>query len=145
MPSTEIDFTPAKDALDNSEVFESDGRCIVSSSQGLLLLDIQGELSLPEEESPVATPTGCEYISVDKIYKAVKFGHLEFDEINKLRVTLIIGKSQRLLGKIEDLPKPMGVLRVPVSKQDEQNTESVEILDVIYKKLLFDLRPLPIM
>lgn len=145
MPSTEIDFTPAKDALDNSEEFESDGRCIVSSSQGLLLLDIQGELSLPEEEYPVATPTGCEYISVDKIYKAVKFGHLEFDEINKLRVTLIIGKSQRLLGKIEDLPKPMGVLRVPVSKQDEQNTESVEILDVIYKKLLFDMRPLPIM
>ncbi|QWW25899.1 hypothetical protein CA7LBN_004803 [Candidozyma auris] len=128
MPSTEIDFTPAKDALDNSEVFESDGRCIVSSSQGLLLLDIQGELSLPEEE-----------------YPAVKFGHLEFDEINKSRVTLIIGKSQRLLGKIEDLPKPMGVLRVPVSKQDEQNTESVEILDVIYKKLLFDMRPLPIM
>lgn len=145
MPSTHIDYALGRKAIQASkDSFHADGSCVVSSSVGLFLLDIQGELSLPFEPSSDSSMVNSTKVTVDEIYKAIKFGKLILDRDNLLRATLFIGKSQRLLGKIENLPKPVGVLVVP-SNSEMNLSQPVKLIDIVYKKLIFDERPLPIM
>lgn len=141
MPATRIDCTVGREAL-NTAKYEAKptSSCVISSSMGLLLLDIQGELNLPSKDE---TSDKHDMAIIDQIHDAVKFGRLIFDDASLQRVTLFIGNSQRLLGKIEDLPKPVGVLRV--STTAESASDDVKLIDVVHKKLTFNQRPLPIM
>lgn len=144
MPTTDIDYRDIHDLLNASETPETQGNCVVSTPFGLSILEIQGELNLPS--APPLNPEGVdpEYLSnfakVDDIYNAVKFGQMEFDESNPSKVVLYIGKSQRLLGTVETLREPLGVLRVSTG-EDRQ----MKFMDVVHKKIIFKQRPLPIM
>lgn len=133
MPTTEISYSgclvPGRSEKNS---------CIVSSHQGLLIIEIQGELNVPQHESADGE---AEFISVDSIYEAVKYGKLTFSEKDSSKVTLYIGKSQRLLGSVVKLEKPLGILRV----LSAENNNEVQMVDIIEKKLLFKERPLPIM
>lgn len=143
MPATIIDYEAGRNALlaNDKPASEELTSCVVSSSEGLLLLDIQGELNLPMEHD---LESGKHDVAlVDKIHHAIKFGKILFENDGLRRVTLFIGESQRLLGKIDDLPKPVGVLRVP--NTDTESSNKIKLIDVVYKKVTFDQRPLPIM
>lgn len=118
MPSTPVAVGGAHAAL-NAAPQHGPGMHTVSTPFGLLLLEIQGELNVPDAQ------------------EAIQFGRLQFDERDEKKVVLFIGTSQRLLGTVEPLPKPLGLLK--------QENGRMELVDVIHKRLLFKQRPLPIM
>lgn len=144
MPTTDIDYKDIHDLLNASDSPEIQGNCVVSTPFGLSILEIQGELNLPS--APPLNPAGVDpeylgnFAKVDDIYDAVKFGQMEFDESNPSKVVLYIGKSQRLLGTVETLREPLGVLRVSTREDKLMN-----FMDVVHKKIIFKQRPLPIM
>ena len=152
MPTARIDYSIAQRILkgeySNSEFPGSPEDNIISTPFGLSLLEIQGDLNLP-----IQAPTGVtevdlhsetiqNFIKVDEIYDAVKCGHLQFDPLDPSRVTLFIGKSQRLLGSVVKIDPPLAVLRIPLKDGEEKN---MDIVDIVSKKLIFKQRPLPIM
>lgn len=147
MPTTHVDYSEASDTLNASQNPSVPGNCFVSTPFGLSILEIQGELNLPS--APPTNPAGVDpeylgnFAKVDDIYDAVKFGRMEFDESNPSRVVLYIGKSQRLLGSVETLREPLGVLKVSTVANKDDN--SMKFMDVIHKKIIFKQRPLPIM
>lgn len=114
----------------------SPNSCIISSSKGNLIIEIQGELLVPHHRTEDA-----EFISVDAFHDAVKFGKLVFNEKDQNKVTLFVGNSQRLLGSVVSLEKPLAILKVPSTEE----SQSVDMVDIIDKKILFKERPLPIM
>lgn len=82
-----------------------------------------------------------------------------FDEKDNSKVTLYIGKSQRLLGNVVKLSTPLAVLRIPLKNEDEmmvdsnndnvnkfkQEEELIKLVDIVKAKVIFKQRPLPIM
>lgn len=148
MPTTDIDYTEAHDALNLPSQQLSANSCVVSTPFGLSIVEIQGELNIPTNAPQDTEGLDPEYVSnfarVDDIYEAVRFGKMDIDEKNPAKVVLFVGKSQRLLGSVESLPTPLGVLRVPVGENTE-GEKGIQIIDVIHKKIIFKQRPLPIM
>lgn len=146
MPSTPIDYKDIHRALNSNSLTTNSNGCIISTPFGLSLLEIQGELNLPESAPTETEGLDPDYVrnfaKVDDIYEAVKFGRLEFDEKDPQKAVLFIGKSQRLLGSVVTLKDPLGVLRVPTGDYPTQN---MKFVDLVYKKIIFKQRPLPIM
>ncbi|SGZ57260.1 CIC11C00000004303 [Sungouiella intermedia] len=144
MPTTNIDYTEITQALNTPKDSYVPGDCIISTPFGLLVLEIQGELNLPLSAPQDPASVDPEYLAnfatVDDVYHAVKFGRMEFDAKDPSKVVLFIGNSQRLIGSVEKLREPLGVLRV--STNDDQ---SMKFMDIIEKKVIFKQRPLPIM
>lgn len=130
MPTTNINYTKVHAALNSPETPP-----LISTPYGHLILEIQGELNLPTSRPADAS----DFVKVDDIYEAVRFGKLLFDDHDLSKVTLLIGKSQRLLGNMVELRPPLGVLRVPKDKLE------VQMVDIVRKKIIFKQRPLPIM
>ena len=170
MPTATIDCTPIcpNNTIEAEEGLlprGNDSLSTVMTPHGLAVLEIQGELNLPDHRPVGTTQTpqtnDSPYITVDDIYDAVKFGHLEFDKKDESKVTLFIGKSQRLIGNIVKLDTPLGLLKIPLSGangmnlEDDQNdkdkddasesTEKVQMIDIVKAKMIFKHRPLPIM
>lgn len=148
MPTTDIDYSELSEALNNTESSYVPDSCFISTPFGLLILEIQGELNLPTSAPLDSTGLDPEYIEnfalVDDIYHAVRFGRMEFDSADPSKVVLFIGKSQRLLGSIEKLREPLGILRVSTDAESNEG-KSMKFMDIIQKKIIFKQRPLPIM
>ncbi|KAG7884710.1 hypothetical protein KL938_001837 [Ogataea parapolymorpha] len=122
---------------------------IVCTKWGSMLLEIQGELNLPpnkpeglnEQEEKLFTKFVYPDLVADNerlVRDAVKFGRLEIEKDMK-RATLYISTSQRLVGTVETIDPPLGLL-----KTDIDESGKCEFVDVIRKKVVFKLRPLPI-
>ena len=162
MPTATIDCSSAQDILNNTSTNDND---LIFTPYGLMLLEIQGELNLPNE-FPQGQPKTDEdhkylnnFITINEIQHAVKFGNLVFDEKDNSKVTLYIGKSQRLLGNVVKLSTPLAVLRIPLKNEDEmmvdsnndnvnkfkQEEELIKLVDIVKAKVIFKQRPLPIM
>lgn len=144
MPTTHIDYSKAHEILNLKHSALPDGACIISTPFGLCIIEIQGELNVPllPPSSEGIDPEFLElFAKVNNMEIAVKFGALEFDERDPSKVVMFVGKSQRLLGTVETLREPLGVLKVP----NEKVNDSMEIVDIIKKKIIFRQRPLPIM
>lgn len=134
---------------------------LITTPYGLALLEIQGELNLPhtkpdiplDELLPQDQEKMKNFVKVDDIYDAVKFGHLQFDDKDQLKVTLFIGKSQRLIGNVVKLDVPLGVLKVPLKQKSVEDSDNVDMdqdheiqmIDIVRAKMIFKQRPLPIM
>lgn len=181
MPSIPISFDSAINALNTPqrEKSTSDYSTIVSTPLGLTLIEIQGELSIPREKpiglneseqklfDTIALPEiftnninnnkdGIDNNDHDDYLDVVKFGKLEIDESMK-KATLFISTTQRLIGTIEKIDPPLGLLKIdhentPSSGGNITNdttntttTKSCQMLDVIETKIIFKNRPLPIM
>lgn len=162
MPTATIDCSSAQDILNNPSTNDYD---LIFTPYGLMLLEIQGELNLPNEfpQGQPKTDEDHEYlnnfITINEIQHAVKFGNLVFDEKDNSKVTLYIGKSQRLLGNVVKLSTPLAVLRIPLKNEDEmtvdsnndnvnkfkQEEELIKLVDIVKAKVIFKQRPLPIM
>lgn len=149
MPTAHIDYSVAHGILNGENSANSaEPDDIISTPFGLSLLEIQGDLNLPAQAPTDVTDVDMHtesiqnFIKVDEIYDAVKCGKLEFDPLDTSKVTLYIGNSQRLLGSLVKIDPPLAVLRIPL--KDGQET-SMDIVDIVSKKLIFKQRPLPIM
>lgn len=149
MPTTNIDYAGAHTALAEEQPNTINSMpnqpCMVSTPFGLSILEIQGELNIPRQAPPADIEVDSEYrasfAKVDEIYDAVRFGRMLFDANDPNKVVLYVGKSQRLLGAVETLREPLGVLRVSRNAEEKE----IKIVDVIKKKILFKHRPLPVM
>ena len=160
MPVLDIDVSPAVRSL--STTLSSSSSSLLTTPRGLLLVEIQGDLSLPtvSNESPLfgetSIPNVLEKLHVDAngvdsstidnnitsndttntTLEIVKIGKLEID-FNSNKATLYISTSQRLLGTIETLDPPLALLKTTDS--------AAELSDVITQRIIFKQRPLPIM
>lgn len=160
MPVLDIDVSPAVRSL--STTLSSSSSSLLTTPRGLLLVEIQGDLSLPtvSNESPLfgetSIPNVLEKLHVDAngvdsstidntitsndttntTLETVKIGKLEIDS-NSNKATLYISTSQRLLGTIETLDPPLALLKTTDS--------AAELSDVITQRIIFKQRPLPIM
>ncbi|KAK6456820.1 chromosome transmission fidelity protein 8 [Scheffersomyces xylosifermentans] len=153
MPTAHIDYSDVHRQLnlevDNKREATSDD--IISTPSGLSIIEIQGELNFPRDVPLNVTidESNAEYIqnfvTVNDIRHAVKFGRLQFDEKDAKKVILFIGKSQRLLGTMVDLETPLAVLKIPVKKNDDTTEDTISMIDIISKKIIFKQRPLPVM
>lgn len=103
---------------------------VVMTPLGNAILEIQGDLELPSSHSED---------------ESVRFGLLDIQENKEdpimSKVTLFVGKKQRLLGKVVSLETPLGLLHFHA----ESNQRKVKLEDIIRYKILFQDRPLPIM
>lgn len=136
MPYKEIDYSGAKKSLSNSD----GSPLVVSTPNGNVMLEIQGELILPSAKPQGLTPEEeSKYVAIDGVNHAVKIGRLE---LNGNKATLFIGTSQRLLGDVKKLNPPIGVLRLP---NDAEDDAKIKMVDIIKHKIIFTGRPLPIM
>lgn len=137
---------------------------IISTSLGLTLIEIQGDLIIPknkpnglnsEEEKlfqKVKIPEIFE--SKDESIDIVKFGRVEIDP-NFKKATLFISSTQRLIGTVENIDPPLGILKVvhndrkggdiPKNNDNINNNSDCEMIDIINTKIIFKQRPLPIM
>lgn len=127
MPCIDIDFTRLNEPIETKD--------------GLIILEIQGELNLPSARSDndLYVQDGC--------HDAIRFGILE---LQGKEAVLYVGKSQRLLGKVVTLDPPLGLLKFPkqdpsLEDESDDNSQKVVLTDIIEKKIVFSHRPLPIM
>ncbi|GMM46720.1 Ctf8 protein [Pichia kluyveri] len=165
MPVLDIDVSPAVRSL--STTLSSSSSSLLTTPRGLLLVEIQGDLSLPtvSNESPLfgetSIPNVLEKLHVDAngvdsstidnnnnnyitTSNDTTNTTLEIVKIGKLEIdsnsnkaTLYISTSQRLLGTIETLDPPLALLKTTDS--------AAELSDVITQRIIFKQRPLPIM
>jgi chromosome transmission fidelity protein 8 len=132
MPFKEIDYTSAHESLKEPS--------IITTVLGNAILEIQGELILPDEKPAGLTPEEDEkYSQLEGSEWAVKFGKLELED---KKATLFIGTTQRLLGEVKKLDPPLAILKFPNVPDTD---DPIEMIDVIKYKIIFAGRPLPIM
>ncbi|KAG0682816.1 hypothetical protein C6P40_000958 [Pichia californica] len=158
MPSYDISFESAINSLHTKpkEKTLSDYSSIISTSLGLTIIEIQGDLSLPKDK-----PSGLNEKEIQLFNQfnlpsflsdsndpvdMVKFGRLEIDDSLK-RATLFISTTQRLIGSIEKIDPPLGLLKVSSSNDLDHNKseKNCQMIDIINTKIIFKNRPLPIM
>lgn len=61
------------------------------------------------------------------------------------RAYLYVGRHQRLTGEVKKLVNPMAVIRKRIGDRiDDRGNEELEILEVVYYKVLFSSRPEPV-
>lgn len=168
MPTAKIDSSAVHQLLSHEKSNDKSSSAtpnLITTPYGLALLEIQGELNLPHTKPdipldqllPLDQEKMKNFVTVDDIYDAVKFGHLQFDSKDELKVTLFIGKSQRLIGNVVKLDIPLGVLKIPVKKEvpsgdgdadmdmDGDVDQNIQMIDIVRAKMIFKQRPLPIM
>ncbi|CDK28962.1 unnamed protein product [Kuraishia capsulata CBS 1993] len=153
MPSRSIEYDEVTESIPFGDLVE--GGPVISTSSGLMILEIQGDLNLPQRIPDKLTETESEMYVQDESslgintadelgssgsHTAVKFGKLDIDG---KRATLYIGSSQRLVGTIEKIDPPLGLMRI-LSESSTEETP-IQVLDVIRQKAIFRSRPLPIM
>ncbi len=124
---------------------------LLQTPSGLAILELQGTINMPSMSSEVTTESTNPTTTV---------GRLVFPDYNPndptgstswmKRVHLYVGRHQRLTGEVKKLLNPLGVIRRKPSDADadadamESSTEELEIMEIIYYKLLFSSRPEPV-
>jgi chromosome transmission fidelity protein 8 len=125
---------------------------ILHTPSGLALIEIQGKIHVgtqPLIQSALDLQVVSEEDSRDELVdssKHRKLGTLEFSDNGK-DVNLIIGKHQRLRGKISELKTPLAVLKMDElthSSPLKNDIKTIPILEVIKYKILFNTRPEPV-
>ncbi|KAL8648581.1 MAG: hypothetical protein Q9226_005933, partial [Calogaya cf. arnoldii] len=128
---------------------------LLQTPSGLAILELQGTINIPSINNDITT---IDENSEDSHPTSTKVGRLVFPDYNPddpsstawmKRVHLYIGRHQRLTGEVKKLATPLGVLRrKPVEDDDDSmtdtsNIEELEIMEIIYYKVLFSTRPEP--
>ncbi|KAL8777566.1 MAG: hypothetical protein Q9213_007802 [Squamulea squamosa] len=121
---------------------------LLQTPSGLAILELQGTINIPSTttESTEASDTSS---------TATTVGRLVFPDYDPndptgstswmKRVHLYVGRHQRLTGEVKKLTNPLGVIRRKplVEGAMESSTEQLEIMEIIYYKVLFSNRPEP--
>ncbi|CAK7216817.1 hypothetical protein SBRCBS47491_002956 [Sporothrix bragantina] len=120
---------------------------LLQTPAGLALLELQGTINLPE--APLGNDDDDDNITdAAKPELTVPIGRLNFPDYDPIagaestgwmrRVHLYVGQHQRLTGEVKKLPRPLAVVR-----RKGTNETDLEVVEVIYYKLLFSQRPEP--
>ncbi|KAG7729126.1 hypothetical protein KL933_001352 [Ogataea haglerorum] len=127
MPSRRVSTEKASDSVKApTQPVPDDLPSIVCTKWGSMLLEIQGELNLPpskpqglnEQEEKLFTKFAYPDLVADSellVRDAVKFGRLEIERDMK-RATLYVSTSQRLVGTVETIDPPLGLLKTDVDE-----------------------------
>ncbi|KAH3679041.1 hypothetical protein WICMUC_001236 [Wickerhamomyces mucosus] len=138
MPYKQIEYSQISQSTSNESPI------IFTTELGNTILEIQGDLILPEFEPSILDDDpeiANKYLKISN-RTFIKIGKLEIDEISK-KATLYIGTSQRLLGDIKSINPPLALLKFPNDKGETD--QNIKLIDVIKNKIIFSGRPLPIM
>lgn len=127
---------------------------LLQTPSGLAILEIQGTINTPtlSSEDPPSASSACAATPVGRLV----FPH--YSDANSRpawmkTVHLYIGRHQRLTGEVKKLAKPLAVIRRrEFTKEarredaggDDGQGEELEIVDLVYYKLLFSSRPEPV-
>ena len=120
---------------------------LLQTPSGLAILEIQGTINLPGP-APEADQDSSKST-------AVSVGRLVFPDYDSDDLTgnttwmkhvhLYVGRHQRLTGEVKKLPNPIAVIRrKPAEFGEDSDEEQLQIVEIIYYKLLFSSRPEPV-
>lgn len=123
---------------------------LLRTPSGLSLLEIQGTI-----HTPTLQPEGCTTaLSVDNC-TVMPVGRLVFPNYTEATsekgvwmktVHLYVGLHQRLTGEVKKLARPLAVMRrrAEDAKTEAAGGDELEIVDVVYYKMIFSSRPEPV-
>ncbi|KAL4941239.1 hypothetical protein BDV06DRAFT_212837 [Aspergillus oleicola] len=132
---------------------------LLQTPSGLALLELQGTINLPEQTksqgptetgdlnpSQAATATTYETPVGKLLFPDYSAQNGKDDTVWMKRVYLYVGRYQRMTGEVKKLPKPLAIIQ---RRQDEdgarkEETEELEIVEVVKYKLVFKNRPEPV-
>ncbi|KAL9101052.1 MAG: hypothetical protein Q9163_003644 [Psora crenata] len=120
---------------------------LLQTPSGLAILEIQGTINLPAPlPGTTSTPVG-----------RLVFPHYDANDPSTANtawqktVHLYVGKHQRLTGEVKKLPKAIAVMRkrergstAEALENEEKEQDELEIVDIVYYKVLFSSRPEPV-
>jgi len=139
MPTVPIHLSPAKPINPPHNPLPQ----LLQTPTGLAILEIQGTINLPLPlPSESTTPVG-----------RLVFPLYDSNDITESKawmktVHLYVGKYQRLTGEVKKLAKPVAVLRKREAPRNATEMEEVkdelEIVEIVYWKVLFSSRPEPV-
>ncbi|GMM35944.1 Ctf8 protein [Saccharomycopsis crataegensis] len=122
--------------------------------EGLVMIELQGTINKPTKVPAHYDEDKEDFIKTKSGHDAVKIGKLRYDfnDPSAKKVELLIGTSQKLIGSIKKLDKPMGILQFPkmdnhsnISDRQYLKTQQVQVVEIIRHKLVFTNRPVPLM
>jgi chromosome transmission fidelity protein 8 len=145
MPSIPLHLTPTE-GTQNLNGSPDPLPQLLQTPSGLALLEIQGTINMPTPE-----PSSHEHDTGGK----TSIGRLVFPDYVKddptgskswmKRVYLYVGRHQRLTGEVKKLVNPVAVIRKRIGDDiDDGGIEDLEIVEVVYYKVLFSSRPEPV-
>ena len=112
---------------------------LLQTPTGLAILEIQGTINLPPAvPSSASTPVGR------LVFPDYSPENPDTDKAWMKRVHLYIGIHQRLTGEVKKLPNAIAVIRKRETPADDDNSEQLEIIEIVYWKVVFSSRPEPV-
>lgn len=116
---------------------------LLQTPSGLAILEIQGKINLPAPET--STLTGA--IPIGRlVFPHYRKDDLPTNTIWMKTVYLYVGRYQRLTGEVKKLAKPLAVIRRrgEVKMNEENSIEELEVVELVYHKIVFSSRPEPV-
>lgn len=110
---------------------------LLQTPTGLAILEIQGTINLPSPDpSSHTTPIG-RLVFPDYSEDSSSSGTAWMKTVH-----LYVGQHQRLTGEVKKMPNQVAVIR---KREDHQtDSEELEIVEVVYWKVVFSSRPEPV-
>ncbi|CAK7198409.1 hypothetical protein SEUCBS139899_001070 [Sporothrix eucalyptigena] len=151
--SSTVTIHPRKE--DSARTIPNPLPTLLQTPAGLALLELQGTINLPEAPEGRSDDDDNNMTDTAKASHTVPIGRLDFPDYDPItgaestgwmrRVHLYVGQHQRLTGEVKKLPKPLAVVRRKQQgpTQEASDETDLEVVEVIYYKLLFSQRPEP--
>ncbi|MCJ1464146.1 hypothetical protein MMC07_002759 [Pseudocyphellaria aurata] len=149
MPSVPLHILPTSPSQNHNPLPN-----LLQTPSGLAILEIQGSINtppLPCVDLPSASSAGAATPIGRLVFP--HYSHSNSSEAWMKTVHLYIGRHQRLTGEVKKLANPLAVIRRrditeearrEEARLDNEQGEELEILDLVYYKLLFSFRPEPV-
>jgi len=122
---------------------------LLQTPLGLAILEIQGELNIPQSASSSETSLQIGSLAFPLLTTSDDLGASEGPWMKK--VWLHVGQNQRLTGEVRKLVKPVGLVRRRVKSGNDgdgeeegrsgERGEELEIMEIVRFKVFFGARP----
>ena len=124
---------------------------LLQTPSGLAILELQGTINMPAAEPLDASAMDVDdgKLASTPVGRIVFPGYHKDNPSNDIawmkKVYLYVGRHQRLTGEVKRLQKPMAVIRRREAMEGVMaDEEELEIMDIVYYKILFLSRPEPV-
>jgi hypothetical protein len=116
---------------------------LLQTPSGLAILEIQGKINMPVPDPLSPTPGAT---SIGRLV----FPHYRADDPTTdttwmKTAHLYVGRYQRLTGEVKKLVNPLAVIQRREGREvDDEDEDELEIVDLVYHKIVFSSRPEPV-
>lgn len=123
---------------------------ILRTPSGLSLLEIQGTIHTPplrpEASKTALSIDNCPITPVGRLVFPNYSEAISETGVRTKTVHLYVGLHQRLTGEVKKLANPLAVIRrrAEDAKTEEAGGDELEIVDLVYYKMIFSSRPEPV-